>query len=224
LTPEDIRDLNEAGISTWICEKCGAVVHDISDTCPICLPEPMESGEHAYYSGEFKPGCFADVENRAQLRHHDLVKRVIALGLYDELGLHEDHIDDDEGREEDLEKIAYAYEIGDDGFDVAKILDDDGITMTAAKVAIIDEFNAHDIVERAERRWVIDRGIAIKYQVGDIVKFRYTGTNACTGTITKIYAETADYVIYNEKLCGPRGPGVTCTGVVIHAEDVVEKV
>lgn len=38
MTPEEVRDINEAGFEPWECPDCGVMVNSVVDTCPACAP------------------------------------------------------------------------------------------------------------------------------------------------------------------------------------------
>lgn len=122
----------------------------------------------------------------------------------------------EEDRQDILEQLANACRFHDDGYEVAKQLDDRHMWESDSElVDLLDEvafarIRAH---EKAVEAWVQQHGVAPKYSVGQRVAFKRQrwDKEKVTGEVTAVREKTAQYLVFCESLghvregCGTHG-------------------
>lgn len=218
MTPEDFRDINEAGVLTWECPTCGAMIHDITDTCPICIPDPEPVVDCVINpDGSYKPGVFTGI-SRNEIRRHAVVISVIGHAVYHALEIESDDIDD---MDEIVESLGRLYDSSNDAYQQAKDYEDQGFGMSYKEVDALNdfEFRVSDIYLAAEKAWVIDNPVETRFKAGDQVRFQDYRRGSVTGVVTSVRPETAKIRVNSPDL-GHSKPGRQgITGVVVNQED-----
>lgn len=122
-------------------------------------------------------------------------------------------------RQDILEQLVVAFDLHDDGYEVAKVLDDRFMWQVNSElVDVLDSalgtrYRAHD---KVVEEWGLQHGLAPKYSVGQRVAFQslHVPRGRLTGEVTVVREKTAQYVVFCEAMghvrehdgkCGARG-------------------
>lgn len=113
---------------------------------------------------------------------------------------------DEESTREELTEL-FTNNSTDDGYELAKILEDDYYYDSDSElVSILDnvEYDKSNILNKALKEWVITDNILPTQEIGTVVKFKLRGKKT-TGTIVDIYRATAYYIVEvnSAKFCIP---------------------
>ncbi len=114
---------------------------------------------------------------------------------------------DDAGDEEELFKqLSEVLNPWNDGYEAAKELERRWYwSVDAELVGILENFSDYGVKENAVKAWVIEVQPKPTFKLGDRVVWKRKLSPDIEGTITKIYAETAQYIVSKDgeaKGCG----------------------
>jgi len=126
-----------------------------------------------------------------------------------------------------LEQLTHAYDLHDDGYEVAKVLDDRYMWEVDSELVDIlgsvlgTRYRAYD---KLVGEWVQQHGVAPKYSVGQRVAFRrpYGARDRVTGEVTAVREKTGQYLVFCEAMGHVREDDGKCgaRGVYLDFEDV----
>ncbi len=130
----------------------------------------------------------------------------------------------DEERHDILEQLTSACRFHDDGYEVAKELDNRHMwDSDSSLVDVLDEIVnlRHRIHEKVVEAWVQQHGVVPQYSVGQRVAFKRQlwDKEAITGEVTAVREKTAQYLVFCESL-GHVRVGLGSHGTYVAFEDV----
>lgn len=131
----------------------------------------------------------------------------------------------DEDKQDILAQLTDACRLHDDGYEVAKCLDDRHMWESDSElVDLLDEvaFARIRSHEKAVEAWVQQHGVVPQYSVGQRVAFkqRRWDKEAVTGEVTAVREKTAQYLVFCESLGHVRA-GCGTHGTYVAFEDAV---
>jgi len=153
--------------------------------------------------------------------HDEKIDTLIAEELLDDvIGWLKASGDEDPDRDEVRKSLESAMDFEDDGYKIARQLDNDGWDVDAELVHILD--NAFPNRIRIHRdfvaKWVEENGIKPTFEVGQTVAFKERNKSH-TGEITRINEKQAEYTIYCAEM-GHVREGTGSHGVILPFEAV----